>query len=88
MYVDEKSTIPTNQDGGEAGVPVEEAIEQYVVPDKYKNYRMFSWGLRHRPHLRTVIQRVVRQAGSSAKLFLATAEFAVGRLRKLRRCPI
>jgi hypothetical protein len=23
---------------------VEEAVEQYVVPDKYKNYRMFSWG--------------------------------------------
>jgi glyoxylase-like metal-dependent hydrolase (beta-lactamase superfamily II) len=27
-----------------AGVPVEDAVEQYVVPDKYKNYRMFSWG--------------------------------------------
>jgi glyoxylase-like metal-dependent hydrolase (beta-lactamase superfamily II) len=27
-----------------AGVPVEDAIEQYVVPDKFKNYRMFSWG--------------------------------------------
>jgi len=27
-----------------AGVPVEEAVERYVVPDKYKNYRMFSWG--------------------------------------------
>jgi glyoxylase-like metal-dependent hydrolase (beta-lactamase superfamily II) len=27
-----------------AGVPVEEAVEKYVVPDKYKNYRMFSWG--------------------------------------------
>jgi len=27
-----------------AGVPVEEAVERYVVPDKYKNYRQFSWG--------------------------------------------
>ena len=27
-----------------AGVPVEDAVEQYAVPDKYKNYRMFSWG--------------------------------------------
>ena len=26
------------------GVSVEEAIEEYVVPDKFKNYRMFSWG--------------------------------------------
>ena len=27
-----------------AGVPVEEAVERYVVPDKYKTYRQFSWG--------------------------------------------
>jgi cyclase len=27
-----------------AGVPVEEAVERYVVPDKFKNYRQFSWG--------------------------------------------
>jgi len=27
-----------------AGVPVEEAAERYAVPDKYKSYRMFSWG--------------------------------------------
>ena len=27
-----------------AGVPVEEAVERYVVPDRYKGYRMFSWG--------------------------------------------
>jgi cyclase len=27
-----------------SGVPVEEAVERYVIPDKYKNYRMFSWG--------------------------------------------
>jgi cyclase len=27
-----------------AGVPVEEAVERYIVPDKYKGYRMFSWG--------------------------------------------
>jgi len=26
------------------GVPVEEAVERYVVPDKYKTYRQFSWG--------------------------------------------
>ncbi len=26
------------------GVPVEEAVERYVVPDKFKNYRQFSWG--------------------------------------------
>jgi hypothetical protein len=23
---------------------VEDAVEQYIVPDKYKSYRMFSWG--------------------------------------------
>jgi len=27
-----------------AGVPVEEAVERYVVPEKLKNFRMFSWG--------------------------------------------
>jgi cyclase len=27
-----------------AGVPVEEAVERYVVPDRYTNYRQFSWG--------------------------------------------
>jgi glyoxylase-like metal-dependent hydrolase (beta-lactamase superfamily II) len=27
-----------------AGVPVEEAVERYVVPDKYKGLRQFSWG--------------------------------------------
>jgi len=27
-----------------AGVPVEEASERYVVPEKYKNLRQFSWG--------------------------------------------
>ena len=27
-----------------AGVPVEEAVERYVVPDRFKNYRQFSWG--------------------------------------------
>jgi len=27
-----------------AGVPVEEAVERYVVPDKFKAYRQFSWG--------------------------------------------
>ena len=26
------------------GVTLEEAVERYVVPDRYKNYRMFSWG--------------------------------------------
>jgi glyoxylase-like metal-dependent hydrolase (beta-lactamase superfamily II) len=27
-----------------AGVPVEDAAERYVIPEKFKNYRMFSWG--------------------------------------------
>ena len=27
-----------------AGVPVEEAAERYVVPDRFKSYRQFSWG--------------------------------------------
>jgi glyoxylase-like metal-dependent hydrolase (beta-lactamase superfamily II) len=27
-----------------AGVPLEDAVERYIVPDKYKSYRMFSWG--------------------------------------------
>lgn len=28
----------------QAGVPVEEATERYVVPEKYKGLRQFSWG--------------------------------------------
>jgi cyclase len=27
-----------------AGIPVEDAVERYVVPDRYKTYRQFSWG--------------------------------------------
>jgi glyoxylase-like metal-dependent hydrolase (beta-lactamase superfamily II) len=27
-----------------AGVPAEEAAERYVVPEKYKDFRQFSWG--------------------------------------------
>jgi cyclase len=27
-----------------AGIPVEDAVEHYVVPDKFKDYRRFSWG--------------------------------------------
>lgn len=27
-----------------SGVPVEEAADRYVVPEKWKNFRMFSWG--------------------------------------------
>ncbi len=27
-----------------AGIPVEEAVERYAVPDKFKDYRQFSWG--------------------------------------------
>jgi hypothetical protein len=27
-----------------AGVPVEEAAERYVISDKYKTIRQFSWG--------------------------------------------
>ena len=27
-----------------AGVPAEEAADRYVVPEKWKNFRMFSWG--------------------------------------------
>ena len=27
-----------------AGVPVEEAVERYVVPDKFKNFTIFAWG--------------------------------------------
>ena len=27
-----------------AGVPVEEAVERYVIPEKYKTFRQFSWG--------------------------------------------
>jgi glyoxylase-like metal-dependent hydrolase (beta-lactamase superfamily II) len=28
----------------DAGVPAEEAAERYVVPEKWKDLRMFSWG--------------------------------------------
>jgi len=28
----------------QAGIPVEEAVERYVIPDKFKNYLVFSWG--------------------------------------------
>jgi len=51
-------------------VPVEEAVERYVVPDKFKSYRMFSWGIHYRPNLRTVLRRVVRQALQRPELFL------------------
>jgi glyoxylase-like metal-dependent hydrolase (beta-lactamase superfamily II) len=27
-----------------AGIPVEEAVERYAVPEKFKDYRRFSWG--------------------------------------------
>jgi len=27
-----------------SGVPVDEAVERYVVPDRFKSYRQFSWG--------------------------------------------
>jgi hypothetical protein len=27
-----------------AGVPVEAAAERYVIPEKYKTFRQFSWG--------------------------------------------
>jgi cyclase len=27
-----------------AGIPVEDAVERYVVPAKFKDYRQFSWG--------------------------------------------
>jgi cyclase len=27
-----------------AGVPVEEAADRYIIPDRYKNYVQFSWG--------------------------------------------
>jgi cyclase len=28
----------------DAGVPVQEAIDRYVVPDKFKNFPIYSWG--------------------------------------------
>ena len=28
-----------------AGVPVSDAIDQYVIPDKFKSYPVFAWGL-------------------------------------------
>jgi glyoxylase-like metal-dependent hydrolase (beta-lactamase superfamily II) len=28
----------------QAGVPLEEASERYIIPDQYKNYVQFSWG--------------------------------------------
>jgi hypothetical protein len=42
--LDDKSTIATDRHGGKAGVPVEEAAERYVIPEKYKTFRQFSWG--------------------------------------------
>jgi cyclase len=27
-----------------AGVPVSDAVDQYVIPDKFKNYPVFAWG--------------------------------------------
>jgi len=35
-----------------AGVPVNEAAERYVVPDKFKNVAVFSWGLSITPTFR------------------------------------
>ncbi len=28
-----------------AGLPVSDAMDQYVIPDKFKTYRVFAWGL-------------------------------------------
>jgi cyclase len=36
-----------------AGVPVEEASERYVIPDKFKKYLVFSWGF--------AVQRTIEQ---------------------------
>ena len=57
-----------------AGVPVEEATERYVVPEKYKTFRQFSWGFCiGRTITEQFYARVVRQTGSCAELFLAVA---------------
>jgi len=59
-----------------AGVPVEEAVERYVIPEKYKTFRQFSWGFCIGQDDRTVLRRVVRQARPRAELFLVTEIFA------------
>ena len=54
-----------------AGVPVEEAVERYVIPDKFKNYRAIFLGIRHPAHHRAVLRGVVRQARAGVELLVA-----------------
>ena len=65
-----------------AGVPVEEAAERYVVPRKIQKLPHVFLGFHNHPHLRTVLRRVVRQAGQCAELFVGAA--ALSRKRGLR----
>jgi cyclase len=46
-----------------AGVPVEEAVERYAVPDKWKNFRMFSWGFT----IGRTIQQLYAEWGGASK---------------------
>jgi cyclase len=48
-----------------AGVPAAEAVERYVPPDKYKNFRMFSWGFTVG---RTIEQLYVEWGGTNKSL--------------------
>ena len=46
-----------------AGVPADEAAERYQVPEKWKNFRMFSWGF----CITRTIQQFYADWGSQAK---------------------
>jgi len=46
-------------------VPVEEAVERYVVPDKLRDFRQFSWDFTIR---RTIEQLYAEWQGKSGRI--------------------
>ena len=50
----------------QAGVPAQEAIDRYVVPDKFKNFPIYCLGLHHRPDHHETLRGVARQIGMVA----------------------
>ena len=43
-YWDDVSTRTTDRHRGKAGMPLEEAVERRIIPEKYKTFRQFSRG--------------------------------------------
>jgi len=49
-------------------VPLAEAGDQYVIPDKYKNLTVFSWGLCVRPAITKLYADCSANKGSTGSL--------------------